>query len=117
MRIKRGNIVWVNLDPTIGDEVAKTRPCLIIQNDLGNRHSRKTIVAPFLKVNNYPFVVNVKPTSQNGLDKERGLDLSHIRSVSIQRIGKKLGEIEAKYWVQIKKAAMIQLGFDEIFNL
>lgn len=132
-KIKRGDIVWVNLDPTIGDEVAKrcdpasaqdareraprqTRPCLIIQNDLGNRHSKKTIVAPFLKAKNYPFIVNVAPTSQNGLDKERGLDLSHIRSVSIQRINNKLGSIEGKYWSEIKKAILIQLGFDDMFN-
>ena len=115
-KIKRGDIVWVNLDPTIGDEAAKTRPCLIIQNDLGNRHSKKTIVAPFLKAKNYPFIVNVAPSSQNGLDKERGLDLSHIRSVSIQRINNKLGSIEAKYWSDIKKAILIQLGFDDMFN-
>ncbi|MGL5942552.1 MAG: type II toxin-antitoxin system PemK/MazF family toxin [Waterburya sp.] len=116
MKIRRGDIVWVNLDPTVGDEVAKTRPCLVIQNDLGNRHSKKTIIAPFLKVKNYPFVVNVKPTSKNGLDKERGLDLSHIRSVSIQRINDKLGEIEPKYWSEICQAILVQLGFDEMFT-
>lgn len=115
-KIKRGDIVWVNLDPTIGDEAAKTRPCLIVQNDLGNRHSKKTIVAPFLKPKNYPFIVNVAPSRQNGLDTERGLDLSHIRSVSIQRINNKLGAIEAKYWPEIKKAVLIQLGFDDIFS-
>ena len=132
-KIKRGDIVWVNLDPTIGDEAAKTRhtqqscevvedddlrvcAVLIIQNDLGNRHSKKTIVAPFLKAKNYPFIVNVAPSSQNGLDKERGLDLSHIRSVSTQRINNKLGSIEAKYWSEIKKAILIQLGFDDIFS-
>jgi mRNA interferase MazF len=113
---KRGYIVWVNLDPTIGDEAAKTRPCLILQNDLGNRHSKKTIVAPFLKPKGYPFVVNVSPSSQNGLDRERGLDLSHIRSVSIRRINQKLGEIEAQYWSEIKKAILLQLGFDDIFT-
>ena len=116
MTIKRGDIVWINLDPTIGDEVAKTRPCLILQNDLGNRHSRKTIVAPFLKPKGYPFVVNVSPSPQNGLDKERGLDLSHIRSISIQRINNKLGEIEPNYWSNIKKAILLQLGFDDIFT-
>ena len=115
-KIKRGDIVWVNLDLTIGDEAAKTRPCLIIQNDLGNLHSKKTIVAPFLKAKNYPFIVNVAPSSQNGLDQERGLDLSHIRSVSIQRINNKLGSIEAEYWSEIKKAILIQLGFDDMFS-
>ncbi|MGL6337952.1 MAG: type II toxin-antitoxin system PemK/MazF family toxin [Waterburya sp.] len=115
MKFKRGDIVWVNLDPTIGDEAAKTRPCLILQNDLGNRHSKKTIVAPFLKPKGYPFVVNVAPSAQNGLDQERGLDLSHLRSVSIQRINRKLGEIEAQYWSEIKKAILLELGFDDIF--
>jgi mRNA interferase MazF len=115
-KFKRGYIVWVNLDPTIGDEAAKTRPCLILQNDLGNFHSRKTIVAPFLKPKGYPFVVNVSPSPQNGLDRERGLDLSHIRSVSIQRINRQLGEIEAQYWSEIKKAILLQLGFDDIFT-
>lgn len=114
--VRRGDIFWVNLNPTVGDEIAKTRPCLVIQNDLGNRHSKKTIIAPFLKVKNYPFVVNVKPTPKNGLDKERGLDLSHIRSVSIQRINDKLGEIEPEYWSEICQAILVQLGFDEMFS-
>ena len=131
--INRGDIVWVNLDPVIGDEVAKrcdpasaqdareraprqTRPCLILQNDLGNRHSKKTIVAPFLKPKGYPFIVNVAPSPQNGLDRERGLDLSHIRSVSIQRINNKLGEIEDIYWSEIKQAILLQLGFDAMFT-
>ena len=115
-KIKRGDIVWVDLNLTIGDEAAKIRPCLILQNDLGNRYSRKTIVAPFLKAKGYPFVVNVSPSAQNGLDRERGLDLSHIRSVSIQRIGNKLGEIEARYWLEIKQTILLQLGFDDIFT-
>ena len=114
--IKRGDIVWVNLDPVVGDEVAKIRPCLILQNNLGNQYSKKTIVAPFLKAKNYPFIVIVNPTKFNGLDKKRGLDLSHIRSVSIARIRNKLGVIEDKYWLDIKKAVLLQLGFDEIFE-
>lgn len=116
IEIKRGDIVWVNLNPTIGDEASKIRPCLILQNDLGNRYSRKTIVAPFLKAKGYPFVVNVTPSAQNGLDRERGLDLSHIRSVSIQRINNKLGRIEDQYWSEIKQAVLVQLGFDDIFT-
>lgn len=114
--IKRGDIYFVNLEPVVGDEANKNRPCLILQNDIGNRHSKKTIVAPFLKPNKYPFVVIVKPSSLNNLDRERGLDLSHIRSVSIERIGSKLGVIEDKYWKSIERAVLIQLGFDEIFR-
>ena len=116
MKIKRGDIWWVSLEPVIGDEAAKTRPCLIIQNDLGNLHSQKTIVAPFLKPKKYPFVVNITPSESNKLDRERGLDLSHIRSISVKRIRNKLGVIEDKYWFAIKKAILLQLGFDDIFE-
>ena len=115
-QIKRGEIWYVNLEPTVGDEANKQRPCLIIQNDLGNLHSKKTIVVPFLKPNNYPFVVVVKASKNNNLDRDRGLDLSHIRSVSQTRIANKLGVLEKKYWSQIKKAVLIQLGFDEMFD-
>lgn len=44
---KRGEIRWVNLDPTIGAEMQKTRPCLIIQNDIMNQYGLLTIVMPF----------------------------------------------------------------------
>ena len=114
-KIKRGEIYFVNLDPVVGDEASKKRPCLILQNDLGNLYSKKTIIAPFLKPNKYPFVVVVQPSKLNNLDKKRGLDLSHIRSVSMQRIGNKLGVLEDRYWEQIKQAVLLQLGFDEMF--
>jgi mRNA interferase MazF len=116
MKIKRGEVWWIDLNPVIGDEAAKIRPCLIVQNDIGNLHSKKTIIVPLLKPKNYPFVVNISPTKLNGLDRERGLDLSHIRSVSIKRIKNKLGVIEDKYWSDIRKAIFLQLGFDKIFN-
>jgi mRNA interferase MazF len=73
-------------------------------------------VAPFLKPKGYPFVVNVVPSAQNGLDRDKGLDLSHLRSVSVQRLNHKLGEMEPQYWSEIKKAILVQLGFDEIFS-
>jgi mRNA interferase MazF len=116
MEIKRGEIWFVSLNPVVGDEASKTRPCVILQNDLGNRYSQKTIVAPLLKPQNYPFVVNISPTKLNNLDKKRGLDISHIRSISLKRIQNKLGVMEDKYWSEIEKAVRIQLGFDEIFD-
>ena len=102
-QIKRGEIWYVNLDPTVGDEASKQRPCLIIQNDLGNLHSKKTIVIPFLKPNKYPFIVIVKASKINNLDRDRGLDLSHIRSVSQTRIVNKLGDVEPNIGYKLKK--------------
>ena len=106
---KRGEIWWVELDPATGVEAKKTRACLILQNDLGNKHSSLTTVVPFLAPKNYPFVVNIQPTTVNNLDRERGIHFSQIRAVDCSRVRSKIGEIEDFYWEEIKKAIAVQL--------
>jgi mRNA interferase MazF len=114
---KRGEIWWVNLDPTIGSETGKRRPCLILQNDLGNKSSTTTIVAPLMPGRkSFPFVVNIDPSIQNGLDSERNINLSQLRVVSFQRISKQLGVLENTYWAEIEKAVNIELGFSAVFD-
>jgi mRNA interferase MazF len=117
LRYKRGEIWWVNLDPTIGSETAKKRPCVILQNDVGNARSDTTMVAPLLKGSKtYPFVVNIEATIDNGLDENRGIHLEQMRVVDNQRIDNKLGMLEQKYWGEIEKAVGIVLGFNTIFE-
>jgi mRNA interferase MazF len=114
---KRGEIWWVNLDPTIGSETGKRRPCLILQNDLGNKASTTTIVAPLMPgKKSFPFVVNIDPTIQNGLDSDRNINLSQLRVVSFERISKQLGVLENVYWAEIEKAVNIELGFSTVFG-
>jgi mRNA interferase MazF len=117
LRYKRGEIWWVNLDPTIGSETAKKRPCVILQNDVGNARSDTTMVAPLLKGSKtYPFVVNIEATIDNGLDENRGIHLEQMRVVDNQRIDNKLGMLEQKYWGEIEKAVGIVLGFNTTFE-
>lgn len=111
MIYRRGEIWWVKLDPTVGVEATKTRACLILQNDAGNRASSITTIVPFLARKNYAFVVNVYPTAANGLDRERGLHLNQIRSVDRSRIVSRIGKIEEEYWQEIELAVAVQLGF------
>jgi mRNA interferase MazF len=117
LRYKRGEIWWVNLDPTVGSETAKKRPCVILQNDVGNARSDTTIVAPLLKSSKtYPFVVKIEATVANGLDEIRGIHLEQVRVVDDRRIDTKLGVLEDKYWREIEKAVAIVLGFDAVFE-
>ena len=109
---KRGDIWWVDLNPVLGSETGKERPCLILQNDIRNQNRATTIVAPFLSGRKaYPFVVNVTPTAKNGLNIERYINLSQIRTVDFQRIKNKQGVLEKCYWPAIEKALCIELGF------
>ena len=112
LNYKRGEIWWVDLQPVIGRETDKQRPCVILQNDIGNRNGATTVVAPLLPgTKKYPFVVNIKPTGQNGLDSERYINLSQIRAVDARRIKTKQGVLEDEYWQSIEKAIKIELGF------
>ena len=117
LRYRRGEIWWVNLDPTVGNETAKKRPCVILQNDVGNARSDTTMVAPVLKGSKtYPFVVNIEATVGNGLDENREIHLEQMRVVDNRRIDNKLGTLEHKYWNEIEKAVCIVLGFNKIFE-
>ncbi|MBE9193775.1 type II toxin-antitoxin system PemK/MazF family toxin [Synechocystis sp. LEGE 06083] len=114
---KRGEIWWVDLKPVVGHEADKERPCLILQNDVGNQNGTTTIVAPLLPgTKTYPFVVNITPTPRNGLNGDRHINLSQLRAVDAQRIKNKQGTLEDVYWEEIEKAVSIELGFNSAFR-
>ena len=112
--IKRGDIVLVNLDPVIGSEQGNTRPVLILQNDVGNKHSPVTIVASITsKVfeKEYPFNVFVS-ASDSGLDEDSTILLNQIRTIDKQRIIKKIGSIGDEYIKKVDKAIVVSLAID-----
>jgi mRNA interferase MazF len=114
---KRGEIWWVDLKPVMGHETDKERPCLILQNDVGNQNGTTTIIAPLMPgKKSYPFVVNVTPTLQNGLNSDRHINLSQIRAVDASRIKNRQGILEDIYWHEIERAVWIELGFASMFK-
>jgi mRNA interferase MazF len=111
--IRRGEIWQVRFDPVEGSEISKTRPALVLQNDLGNRYANTTIVAAITSaIRNLPTLVEVDATAQNGLARSCAINLSHMRTVSQSRLVRRLGSIEAKYIPQIREAILLSLGFD-----
>lgn len=105
-------IYWVDLEPTQGHETKKKRPCIILQSNLINKGSKTFIVSPILPDHkDWPFVINVKPSKINGLDKDRHINLKQLRVVDISRITKKQGELEEKYLEEIKGKIALVFGF------
>lgn len=105
---KQLDIYWVDLEPTKGAETKKLRPCVIIQSDYVNIQSRTLIVAPMLHNHkSWPFAVNLTPSSNNGLDINRHINLKQLRAIDITRIGKKQGKVENQYLPAIKQALTI----------
>jgi mRNA interferase MazF len=112
LRYRRGDIRWVSLDPTVGAEIRKTRSCLILQTDVMNQYGQLTVVLPFRPGHKQaPYVVNVIATAENGLDRNRFIDVAQVRSVDGQRILGLQGRLEAHYWPQIQMALEIVCGF------
>jgi len=92
MEVKRFDIYLVNLDPTVGHEIKKSRPCLVISPDEMNRYISTVIVAPMTtKGRNYPTRV---PCRFQG--KEGQVVIDQIRTVDKTRLMKRLGKIDSE---------------------
>ena len=90
--VKRGDIWLVNLDPTVGREVRKSRPCVVVSPPEIHEHLRTMIVAPMTtKSRPAPFRVPVTHAGQKGL-----ILLDQIRAVDKARLAKRLGAVSAK---------------------
>jgi mRNA interferase MazF len=90
--VKRGEIWLVNLDPTLGSEIKKTRPCVIVSPPELNQHLRTVMMAPMTsKGFAAPFRVPVTHAGTKGL-----IVLDQLRSVDKQRLVKKTGQVSAK---------------------
>ena len=97
IQVKRGDIHYADLDPVVGRETGKTRPVLVIQNDIGNMYSPTTIVAVITEYSekkaSYPICVAAK--KKNGLKKDSIVNLAQIRTIDKKRLTTpKLGSLE-----------------------
>jgi mRNA interferase MazF len=113
---KRGDIFLVNFDPTVGSEIQKTRPALIIQNDIGNQYSPITIVAAITSkfdLPPYPTEV-VMEAKDSGLSQRSAVVLNQIRSVDRQRLIKRIGKASPEVMSRVDRAIQISLGLVEI---
>jgi mRNA interferase MazF len=105
--MKQNEIWLINLDPTIGAEIKKTRPAVIISDNALGKLPLKIIVPITDWKDNYsiaPWMVQIYPSAQNGLSKVSSADCFQIRSVSEQRFIKKIGTIENEIQERIKSA-------------
>ncbi len=107
--MQRGEIWLVNLDPTMGSEIRKTRPAVIVSSDLIGILPLKVIV-PLTewkeRYANAPWMVRIECDAQNGLSKTSAADGLQVRSVSHQRLVKKIGLLTNIQVAQIVQAVL-----------
>jgi mRNA interferase MazF len=113
---RRGDIYLVRLDPTEGHEIQKTRPAVVIQNDISNRYSPITIVAAIsskFSTPPFPREVVVEP-AESGLGRRSAVIVNQIRSVDRRRLLKRVGRLSRQSMGRVDGALMISLGLIEI---
>lgn len=116
MNVRRGDVVRVDLggkhdDDTRGSEIYKSRRSIVVQNDVGNKNSPTTIIAPISKGHTgYPFHVNL-PGSMDELEMDSHIQLDQIRTVDInERITKQYGQLSDAQMDDVDDAIRVSLG-------
>ena len=90
---RRGEVWWVRLDPTLGSEIAKTRPCVILSGNVFNRLRRTVVVIP-LSTSPQPCAPLLVPVRCDGRDVVAVTD--QIRAIAKQRLDRRLGELSSE---------------------
>ena len=106
MEIRRGEIWLINPGYTIGHEMRKVRPALIVQNDTGNKYGAVTVVVPITTADRekvYPFEVTIT------LKKPSRIQCNHIRSIDKLRLIKKIGTADTATMMEVNEALKIVL--------
>jgi mRNA interferase MazF len=109
----RGMIVEVALDPVVGHEQGKSRPCVVIQNDVGNRFSSTTIVLPLTSAKHIhtpsPIYVLIKK-GEGGTSKDSYALCDQIRTVDQRRFRSVYGVLAPATMARIDQALLLSLG-------
>ena len=89
--MRRGDVLLVNLDPTLGSEIKKTRPCVVVSPDELNEHLRTAIVAPMTtKGRSYPWRIQCRFQGKTGY-----VVLDQLRTIDQERAASRLGRLSA----------------------
>ena len=114
--MRRGEIVTVDLDPARGSESSTTRPAVIVSNDTANstaeRLGRGVITVVPVSSNTervYPFQV-LLPAAATGLARESKAQAEQVRSVAVERVGRRVGRLPAALMVELDRALRIHLN-------
>lgn len=105
--VHRGNVFWTNFYYTTGSEQAGLRPCIIVSNDLANKHSPTVTIVPITSRNKkaLPTHATVFATGQKGTAL-----CEHICSISKDRLGQYIADCSAAEMEEITKCLKVQLG-------
>ncbi|MDR2266050.1 MAG: type II toxin-antitoxin system PemK/MazF family toxin [Christensenellaceae bacterium] len=112
LMIRRGELYYANLSPVIGSEQGGVRPVLIVQNDIGNKHSPTVIAAAVTsQLNKARLPTHIELTQATGLTRDSVLLLEQIRTLDKTRLQERIGLVNDETMARVNNALLISLGF------
>ena len=112
MNVRRGDIYYADLSPVVGSEQGGMRPVLIVQNDVGNKHSPTVIAAAItsrMSKTRLPTHIDVY-ADKVGLAKDSVILLEQIRTLDKKRLGEKMGHLDDSLMREVDDAISISFG-------
>ena len=112
MTVKRGDIFYADLSPVVGSEQGGTRPVLIVQNDMGNRHSPTVIAAAITsQMNKAKLPTHIELVGQDcGLTKDSIVLLEQIRTLDKRRLREHMGRLDDALMDEVDRAIAVSFG-------
>ena len=113
--MRRGEVWLINLDPTVGAEIKKTRPAVIVNDDAIGILPLKVIVPITEWKDRYavaPWLVRLEPDTENSLDKPSAADAFQVRSVAQERFVRRLGKLSDTAMQEITRALAVVLSVE-----
>jgi mRNA interferase MazF len=108
---QRGEIWLVDFDPSVGTEIRKTRPAVVISNDVANSRTSKITLLPLTStIRKIPLIVIVQPDAQNGLDKESLIRVPDVSTFDKIRLKRRLGSLKTAQMTEIDEKLRIHLS-------
>lgn len=112
MNIRRGDIYYADLSPVIGSEQGGLRPVLIVQNDVGNKHSPTVIAAAItskMGKTKLPTHIDI-PSADAGLAKDSVVLLEQVRTIDKKRLKEKMGHLDEPTMSSVNSAIQVSFG-------
>jgi len=110
--VKRGDIYYADLSPVVGSEQGGVRPVLIVQNDVGNRHSPTVIAAAITsQMNKARLPTHIELSARvYGLQRDSVILLEQIRTLDKRRLLEKMGRVDEAMMTQVDNALAVSFG-------
>jgi mRNA interferase MazF len=110
--VRRGDIYYADLSPVVGSEQGGIRPVLIVQNDVGNKHSPTVIAAAITsQINKARLPTHIELSAQTyGLTKDSVVLLEQIRTIDKKRLKERMGRLDNELMGKIDNAIAVSFG-------